>query len=208
MKRMIIEFLGTLFLVLAFAVTSNPLAVATMLMAWIYIGASVSGAHYNPVVSFATALAGKMSWQQCLRYICAQVLGGLAAYSLALFLVGQVSIPTPNASATFLQAFIVEVLLAFVFALVVLVVMHTKRFRASTAAGFVIGFTIPALGMVGGPISGGLFNPAISVGANLLGLFKGVAVVWKNVGLYVAGGLLGAFVASYVFHHLIPDDER
>lgn len=208
MKRLIMEFLGTFFLVLAFALTSNPIAVGAMLMAWIYIGSHVSGAHYNPVLSFANALTGHLSWVEFLRYFAAQVLGGFAAFALALYLAGQVAIPTPAANVGLTQAFVTETLLAFVFALVALVVAHTKHLRASTIAGFAIAFTLPALALVGGPISGGLFNPAISLGANLLGIVKHVPVVWPNVLMYVTGGLLGSFLASYAYYHLIPNDQR
>lgn len=208
MKRLIMEFLGTFFLVLAFALTTNPIAVAAMLMAWIYIGSHVSGAHYNPVVSFANALAGHMSWLQFFRYFAAQILGGFAAFATALYLVGQVAIPTPGNGISLTQAFVAETLLAFVFALIALVVAHTKHLRASTIAGFAIAFTIPALALVGGPISGGLFNPAISIGANLLGIIKNVAVVWPNLLMYLGGGLLGAFLASFIYHYLIPADQR
>lgn len=208
MKRLVMEFLGTFFLVLAFALTSNPIAIAAMLMAWVYIGSHVSGAHYNPAVSLAHTAAGYSNWGQFLWYALAQVLGGFAAFLTAYKLVGQVAIPVPAANVDLLQALITEVLLAFVFALVILVIAHTKHFRASTIGGFVIGFTIPALALVGGPISGGLFNPAISLGANLLAIVKGVAVIWPNVLMYVGGALLGGFLASLVFHYLIPADQR
>lgn len=207
-RKLLIEFLGTFFLVLSFALTSNPIALAAMLMAWIYIGYHVSGAHYNPVVSLANALTGHLSWVEFIKYFVAQVLGGLAAFAVALYLAGQVAIPTPGNGISLTQAFVAETLLAFVFALIVLVVAHTKHLRASTIAGFAIAFTIPALALVGGPISGGLFNPAISLGANLLGLVKGVAVVWPNVLMYLFGGLFGAFLASLAYHKLIPADQR
>lgn len=208
MKKLIMEFLGTFFLVLAFAITSNPVAIAAMLMAWVYIGAHVSGAHYNPIISFANALLGKMSWSAFAQYAGIQIIGGLAAFALALNLLGQVAIPTPGANVGLVSAFIMETLLAFVFTSLVLVMAHTKRFRASSIAGFAIGFTLPALALVGGPISGGLFNPAISLGANLLGMFNNVSIVWPNVLMYVGGGLLGAFLAGYAYHVFVPADER
>lgn len=208
MKRLIMEFLGTFFLVLAFAVTSNPIAIAAMLMAWIYIGVHVSGAHYNPAVSISQAKADYISWHQFLWYSIAQVLGGFSAFFVAYKLVGQVSIPVPANGISWTQAFITEILLAFVFTLLILVVAHTKHFRASAIAGLVIGFAIPALALVGGPISGGLFNPAISLGANLLALVKGVQVIWPNVLLYVGGSLLGGLLAAVTYQYLIPNDQK
>ena len=49
-KSFVMEFLGTFFLVLTVAMGLHPLAIASMLMAWLYIGGYVSGAHYNPMV--------------------------------------------------------------------------------------------------------------------------------------------------------------
>ena len=56
MRRLIIEFLGTFFLILTIALTGNAIAIAAMLMAWIYIGGYISGGHYNPAVSLGVYL--------------------------------------------------------------------------------------------------------------------------------------------------------
>lgn len=206
MKPAIIEFLGTFFFVLAVATTANPLAIASMLMAWLYIGGYVSGGHFNPMVSFAVALRGGMHWHLVPRYMFSQILGGVFAFALASFLQGQVTIPAPGSDVTLLQAFVVEVLLSFVFALVVLNVTTGEHFKRSNIFGFAIGFTIPALARIGGPISGGLFNPAISVGGSIFGAFKGLPISWEHLTMYIGGALLGAFFAASAFKYL--EDEK
>ena len=60
MKRPVMEFLGT-FLIFTIAMTSNSFAIAAMLMAWVYIGGYISGGHYNPMVSLAVALRGRLA---------------------------------------------------------------------------------------------------------------------------------------------------
>ena len=60
MRDYLMEFLGTMFLVLAIALTGNPLAIGMMLMAMVYIGGHVSGAHYNPAVTISVWMRGKL----------------------------------------------------------------------------------------------------------------------------------------------------
>ena len=205
-NRLLVEFLGTFFFVLTIAMTGNPLAIASMLMVWIYIGSSVSGAHYNPAVTLGVALTTRRAWNEVWLYMIAQVLGGIVAFATAFYLRGTMMVPAP--AVGWLPAFIVEVLLAFVFVSIVLHVTIAKKFRASNVYGFVIGFSIPALALLGSPISGGLFNPAIALGASLFGAFKGVPIVWQHLVLYVGGALLGGYLAAIAFKYFLPTDER
>lgn len=208
MKKLLMECLGTFFFVLTIIVTGNALAIAAMLMAWVYIGGYVSGGHYNPAVSLAVALRGRLSREELLRYMGAQIVGGFAAYLIAAFIGSQIVLPAPGTNVTLLQAFVVEILLAFVLALVVLTVATSERFKGSQVFGVAIGFTIPALAILGSPISGGLFNPAIALGAAFFGLINGLAVIWPHVLMYVAGALIGGFLAAYTFHHFGLDEKR
>ena len=202
------EFLGTYFLILAVSMTLNPLAIAAMLMAWIYIGGYVSGAHYNPAVSLGVAFSDRLAWPSFVRYAGAQVLGGIAAYATTLFMYGQFIIPAPAQGIGLLKAGLVEVLLSFVFVLVVLTTALSKRFKASSVFGFAIGFSVLALAILGAPTSGGLFNPAIAIGANIMGLIRGMPVSWEHVLMYVGGACLGGFLAATAFKYFTPEDER
>lgn len=202
------EFIGTLFFVLTIEMTANPFAIAAMLMAWVYIGGYVSGGHYNPMVSLATALRGRLNWQELPSYMIAQILGGFAAFVITSFLHGHVTMPAPGPGVTLFQAFFVEVLLAFVLALVVLVTATAEKFKESTIFGLAIGFTIPALSALGGPISGGLFNPAIALGATLFGILKRMHIDYVHVAMYVGGAFLGGFLAAYAFNYFFIEDRR
>lgn len=205
MKRELVEFIGTFFFILTIVMTGNPIAIAAMLMAWVYIGGFVSGGHYNPAVSLAAALRGKLSWTHLPSYWIAQILGGFAAFALAHFLRSRVIMPAPQVGL--FPAFIVEVLLAFVLALVVLTVATSAKFKDSRIFGVAIGFTIPALAYLGTPISGGLFNPAIALGAALFGLLQGMVITWPHILMYVTGALLGGFLAAWAFYYFNLDDE-
>lgn len=201
MKRLLMELIGTFFFLLTLAVTGNALATGAMLMAWIYIGASVSGGHYNPLVSLAVKLMGRLSWRETFFYWIAQILGGVAAYTVAATLLNRLAIPQPGVEL--FPAFIFEILLSFVFGLLVLVVVLNNKYRDNHIFGFAIGFTLFALAIVGAPISGGLFNPAIALGSNLAGLLKGMTIAWPVVAMYVGGGLLGGLLAAHAYRYFI-----
>ena len=132
-------------------------------------------------------------------YWAAQVAGGVAAYALTWFQFDRIIIPQPNASL--LSALTFELLLAFVFAMVVLTVATSAKYKESHVFGFAIGFSVLALGILGSPISGGLFNPAIALGANIVGLFKGMEIMWKSIAMYVGGALGGGALAAYTFRY-------
>lgn len=201
MKKLCMEFLGTFFLVLSVLITGEPIAIAAMLMAWVYIGAFISGGHYNPMVSLAMTIRGMLTWCHFGYYMFAQCLGALAAYLMTLFLKGIVVIPSPGCGVSLLQAGVAEVMLAFVLALIILVVATADQFKANYVFGAAIGFTILALGTLGGPISGGLFNPAIALGGFLFSLLFGAPVVPYHLAMYLVGAFLGGALAAYSFDY-------
>lgn len=193
------EFIGTFFFVFVIAMGGHAFAAAAMLMAWVYIGSLISGGHFNPAVSLAVAMRGKLAWDKLAGYMIAQICGGIAAYLLTYYIHGQVMVPEPMVHL--LPAFIVEVLLASVLALVVLVVTTTQKLSGHNTFGLAIGFTIPALAAIGKTTSGGLFNPAIAFGASIVGAVLGGHVVLGHLVMYVLGALLGGALASYLFHY-------
>ncbi len=196
------ECIGTFFFIATIALTKSPFAIASMLMAWVYIGGFISGGHYNPAVTLAVALRdNRLPFETAVRYMIAQIIGGFLAYAFVFYLKGSYVIPTPGSGINLLQAGIVEILLAFVLCLVVLTVATTERYKGASIFGFAIGFTIPALAAFGGPISGGLFNPAIAIGSHLFAAFQGTAVVWEQLGMYVIGAFLGGALAAYAYDY-------
>lgn len=86
--KLITEFVGTLFITLAMGMTMKenpqaPLAVAGTLMAMVYTGAHISGAHYNPTVTIAVWVRGACKWQEMLLYILFQIMGAYGGGGLA-----------------------------------------------------------------------------------------------------------------------------
>ena len=86
MKKYVMEFIGALFLTLAVGLTGNALAIGVTLASLVYIGGHVSGAHYNPAVTIAVWLRGKIKKSEVPGYILVQLLGAFTAAIIIVFI--------------------------------------------------------------------------------------------------------------------------
>ena len=206
MRNAVVEFIGTFFLVLtagsavlgAGPGVIPPLAVGAALMVMIYAGGHISGAHYNPAVSLGVLLRGRLSAAELAPYWIAQVAGASAAAGVVIFLRGSAAAPTITQPG---PAFVAELAFTFALVYVVLNVATAKRTSGNSYFGLAIGFTVLAGAFAVGSISGALFNPAVAVGAMIVGLLP-AHMIW----LYVVAELLGGTLAAFVFRFLNPED--
>jgi aquaporin Z len=83
MRKYMVEFLGTLFLVFVIFATGNYIAIGLALAIAVFLGGPISGGAYNPAVALALFSAGKLSKMDLMPYIIAQIGGGLAGAYLA-----------------------------------------------------------------------------------------------------------------------------
>jgi aquaporin Z len=198
--KLLTELVGTfLFLsVIALSGAAGPLApiaIGSALMAMVYMGGHVSGAHYNPAVSLGVFLRGQLSLTELLLYWLAQVLAGLSAFTFGYLVGGHAPGIHPGAHVAAGSALAVEVVFTAALMAVVLNVAATKATAGNSFYGLAIGFTIAAAALVGGPISGGAFNPAVGIGATFAGAAYGGGG-WSDLWLYLAGPLLGAAIGA------------
>lgn len=82
MNAYLVEFVGTLFFMFVIISTYKPLAIGAALAIAIYYGSTISGGHFNPAVSIVMTLNGKLSKNDLLPYILAQIMGGVCAFEL------------------------------------------------------------------------------------------------------------------------------
>jgi len=80
MKKYLVEFLGTMFLMFVIFATGNWLAIGAALAVAALLGGAISGGAYNPAVTISLFAAGKLSKSDVLPYIMVQILGALAAF--------------------------------------------------------------------------------------------------------------------------------
>lgn len=200
MKKYITEFIGTFFLILVIALTGNPIAIGAILTALVYMGGYISGAHYNPAVTLGLWMSKKIKGQIAVRYIITQFIASLVA-SLVYFIVHKgVFVPEIGLNVTILSALIIEILFTFLLVSVVLHVAATDKTKGNDYFGIAIGFTVMAAAFVAGPISGGVFNPAVGVGPIL---FDIVHIPLHSISLliYLIGPFVGGALASIVYKY-------
>ncbi len=122
-------------------------------MVMVYMGGHISGAHYNPAISLALWLRGKIHTGLMMQYWFAQLLGAFVASVLALWLTDKSLVPMPHADVSAIQAVIVEAVFTFALALVVISTAATKATAGNQYYGLAIGCTIVAAAFAGGPLS-------------------------------------------------------
>jgi aquaporin Z len=204
MKNYVTEFIGTFFLVLTIGLTVlggtplAPLAIGCSLMIMVFMGGHISGANYNPAVTLALVMRGKLASKEFVPYVVSQLLGAIAAAWIVLVLTGRTFAPEPSTTATAMQALLVEFLYTFALALVVLNTATHPAIKNNSFYGLAIGFTIVVAAFAGGPISGGAFNPAVGFGPTLINAMLGGGS-WGHLWLYIVGPLAGGAVAAGVY---------
>ncbi len=204
MRIYLTEFVGTFFLVLTIGLarlsgtTVAPLAVGAMLMAMVYMGGHVSGAHYNPAVTLAVWLRGRLPAGRVVPYWLAQCLAALLAAFVVHIVTGLNFGPAPAPAAQGLQALAVEALFTFALALVVLNVATSRATEGNSYYGLAIGFTVAASAFAGGPVSGAAFNPAVGLGPIVIEAFMGDGG-FGHLWLYLVGPLAGGAIAALVY---------
>lgn len=208
LRQYVAELIGTFFLVLTVgcAVVSGsqlaPVAIGVVLAVMVYAGGHISGAHFNPAVSLAAWIRGRLHRRDLLPYWGAQLLGA----SMAAAIVRVIFVRTPNPTPTFTgrhlaAAFVVELLFTFALAYTVLNVAMSKHHPHNGFYGAAIGGVVLAAAAAVGGISGGMFNPAVAVGAALMALGS-----WGNLWVFVVANLAGGAAAAYAFRALNPTD--
>lgn len=207
--KYIAEFIGTYLLV--FTVGCNVLggspvwaatSIACILMVSIYALASVSGANFNPAVSVALGISGKLDWMNVGIYCVVQIIAGICAGLSYGALYWKVFNLTPGAGFGWWEAMFAEVLYTFMLCFVVLNVAATKKNGGNQFFGLAIGFVIIAGGYAAGNISGGCFNPAVALGIDVSS--AGLGFGWGFA--YAGYELIGAALAAGLFRVVRPEE--
>jgi aquaporin Z len=203
---LVVEFVGTFFLVLVVGlVVSNPSAgplgpigIASVLAVMVYAGGPVSGAHYNPAVSLAIRVSSKLGGRDLLAYWGAQLVGVGVASVLVGWLRPAIA-PGPLQAGT-TAVLLGEGLFTFALAWVVLQVAVSRASAGNSHFGFSIGFTVLAGAVAVGDLTGGAFNPGVTLALAFCGILE-----WRAVPLYLGVQLLAAAAAALLFRYVSPE---
>ncbi len=209
MKKYITEFIGTFFLVFVIGMVViggkgdyAPLAIGSVLMVMIFAGGHISGAHYNPAVTFAVLLRGKISVGEAIPYMIFQVAGAVVASFAVRYLLNDKIPENAVEIVDTTKGLLAEFLGTFALAYVVLNVATAKGTSGNSFYGLAIGFTVLTMAYALGGMSGGAFNPAVAIGISIMKLAS-----WYNIWVFLVGCFGGAALAAFVFRICNPDDK-
>lgn len=192
------------------------LAFGLTLLTMAYAIGHISGCHINPAVSFGLWASGRFPGSHLLPYIVAQVLGGIIAggllYGIASGRTGfELSGSNPLATNGFgahspggygfWSALIIEVLLTFVFLLVILGTTHKNA--PLGFAGLPIGLSLVLIHLISIPVTNTSVNPARSTGVAVWAGGDSMAQLW----LFWLAPIVGALLAGWVQRHLMEAGE-
>ncbi len=228
LRRLVAEAIGTFALVFAGcgAIMVNEktgqlghvgvaITFGLVIMFGIYAVGHISGAHFNPSVTFAFALSRHFPWSRAVAYWGAQLIGAIAAAAVlrgSLGNIANVGATLPSGSQA--QSFLWELVLTF-FLMFVIMSVATDTRAVGEAAAIAVGGTVLFDAMFGGPISGASMNPARSIGPAVVS--GNLHALWLYIVAPVAGASLAAVTYQFIrgepraagqgFEPQLPDPE-
>lgn len=164
-----------------------------------YAFGGISGGHFNPAVTTAMLINRRINGRDALGYVIAQVLGATVASAFMKLFVSGLGLATNQLGQTDFPkistglAFLVEVLVTFLFLLVILNVT-SDRHGNGDFAGLTIGVTLAFLIIVALNLTGGSLNPARSFGPAIFAGGSALSHLW----LYILAPEVGAILAALV----------
>eukprot|EP00927_Polykrikos_kofoidii_P027536 TRINITY_DN2417_c0_g1_i2.p1 TRINITY_DN2417_c0_g1~~TRINITY_DN2417_c0_g1_i2.p1 ORF type:complete len:477 (+),score=60.79 TRINITY_DN2417_c0_g1_i2:93-1523(+) len=210
-NKYVCEFLGTFVLVLivgynaatnagVFGVTSIAFALTVM----IYSIGHISGGHFNPAVSFAFAMQGLLSYQDCVMYIVSQCAGGaVAGLCIGLIIEPKYQLLQPR-TGTILNVCVVEYLFTWMLCFVVLNVAASKKIGGKNQFyALAIGLSVVAGGYAAQVVSGGVLNPAVTLGLAV----SHFSLFIFELPVYAVVQLAAGFGSVVSFHIVRPEEK-
>lgn len=198
----------------AAGVVATAFAFGLVLLAMVAVIGPISGAHINPAVTLGFLVSKRMSIQDAVGYWIAQFIGATIGALLLWIVCKQSDLYTSKtglgadgfgaasmAKVGWGGAFITEVILTFVFVLVVL--MATSKLNKPAVAGVFIGLALTTVHLVGIPITGTSVNPARSFGPALFAGGDALAQLW----LFIVAPLIGGALAAVASIFLVTSGE-
>ncbi|PWV11106.1 putative aquaporin-like protein [Trypanosoma cruzi] len=214
MSEIVAEFVGTFLFVLTIPLASlgvgslAPLPIGFMLAAMTFSFGYISGAHFNPAITFATFINGKIPFRKMFFYMISQILAAFLASLYGSAIVG-LRIPVPSTDVALVsvwQAILCEMVYTFALASVVLHVNYSRQ-RSNEFYGFAIGMTVLSASFAVGGFTGGAFNPAVATGTQLVGCIGGNCKPLIFFWIYWVAPLGGSFLASIAYQILDTHDR-
>lgn len=232
LKKCLAEVIGTavlVFMACGVAVLASSawwvatsLAFGFVIVAMAYSIGNISGCHINPAVSLAMAIRKEITWEEFGFYVLSQVVGafiggillGLCLRGNFEFLGGneiQSALWNPDRKLdawSYIDAFLVEVALTFIFVITILGVTD-KKHHDGKYAGIVIGLSLALVHLLGLGFTGTSVNPARSLAPAVLQAFTGNTTSLSQIWIWILAPMAGAGLAAVCYTFLTKkEDDR
>lgn len=193
------------------SVLGTALAFGLSVVAMAYAIGGISGCHINPAITLGVWLSGRMSGKDAGMYMVFQTVGGLLAAAVLSLVVwtdpslveGTATGANACSSANVLNGLVVEIILTFLFVLVVLGATSKTNGATNNFAGLAIGLTLVLIHLVGIHYTGTSVNPARSIGPALFEGGKALSQLW----VFIVGPFAGGALAALVWKAISPDEK-
>ena len=217
LEKIYCEGIGTFILTLAVACVGAqgtplaPVAVACVLTGLIYAFGKLSMAIFNPSVTVALLMRGKLTVSTALKFTLVQLVASIAAGLAAFFIYGKSAGPALSAAAAtgmrgLLRAGFTEVLFTGVIVNAVCHAGLTRVQRDNDVVGLAIGLTVLGCAICA-DFSGGCFNPALGIGLQISRAIVGGGFPARDAAVYLLAPPIGAVLATLAFQHGTCPDE-
>lgn len=230
-KKCIAELIGTMVLVLMGCGTAmlvgcsaaegcgyllTALAFGLSIVAMAYCIGNISGCHINPAVSLGVLISGGMSGVEFVGYVISQIIGGLVGVAIlfAIFTCGGVTDMTgafgsnglAGVNGSIVAGLIVEVVLTFIFVMVILGVT-SKKANHGSFGGLVIGLSLTFVHILGIGLTGTSVNPARSIAPAIAAACTGNVEPLSSLWIFIVAPLVGGALAAVVYKALESNKE-
>ena len=204
-RKLVVEFIGTFFLVFTIGMVVitpgadalAPLAIGSVLAVMVFAGGHISGAHYNPAVTFSLFLRGLVNVSEMIGYWVVQIVAAVIAALIVGMMKPDMPAEAMNGSLEIVPALLAEFLFTFALVYVIHNVATAKANDGNSFYGFAIGFTVLVGAFAVGGISGGSFNPAVFIGGAVMKIFS-----WSYIWLYFLAQFAAAAAAAFLFKYV------
>ncbi len=189
----------------------TALAFGLSIVAMAYCIGNISGCHINPAVSLAVLISGGMNAKEFCTYVIAQVIGAFVGSGLltAIFATGFVTDQTGGFGANGLDGvngsvvagLLVELILTFIFVLVILGVT-SKKANHGSFGGLIIGLSLTFVHIFGIGLTGTSVNPARSIAPAVFAAINGNMGPISSLWVFIVAPFVGAALAAVVYKAL------
>ena len=180
----------------AIALLANTIATGSVLVALITAFGSISGAHFNPAVTFSDALLGGIAWSEVPPYILAQIAGAIIGAGIANLMFGLPLFFASRHVRTGPGQWLGEFVATFGLLAVILGCVRAR----SAFTPFAVGAYITAAYWFTSSTS--FANPAVTIARSLSDTFAGIRL--PDVPAFIAFQIAGALCATFLFRWLAP----